>query len=115
MIPFQRKMLLTASSKVKTFSQVQGQELRAIEDREEKLRETELQFGERFREAKMKIDGLLSSLFSEYESYSGLVNKTNEANARNLASAASRNEQMASLVHTAVSQVVPQKVPSEGS
>ena len=106
MIPFQRKMLLTASSKVKTFSQVQGQELRAIEDREEKLRETELQFGERFREAKMKIDGLLSSLFSEYESYSGLVNKTNEANARNLASAASRNEQMASLVHTAVSQAI---------
>ena len=106
MIPFQRKMLLTASSKVKTFSQVQGQELRAIEDREEKLRETELQFGARFREAKMKIDGLLSSLFSEYESYSGLVNKTNEANARNLASAASRNEQMASLVHTAVSQAI---------
>ena len=99
-------MLLTASSKVKTFSQVQGQELRAIVDREEKLKETELQFGERFREAKKKIDGLLSSLFSEYESYSGLVNKTNDANARNLASAASRNEQMASLVHTAVSQAI---------
>ena len=64
----QRKMMLTASAKVKSFSQLQGQELDAIAEREEKLKRSELQFGERFREAKKKIDGLLSSLFSEYES-----------------------------------------------
>ena len=102
----QRKMMLTASSKVKAFSQLQGQELDAIAEREEKLKRSELQFGERFREAKKKIDGLLSSLFSEYESYSGLVNKTSDANGRNLAAASSRNEQMASLMDTAVTQAI---------
>ena len=100
----QRKMMLTASAKVKSFSQLQGQELRAISEREEKLKRSELQFGERFREAKKKIDGLLSSLFSEYESYSGLVNNTGEANSRNLASVSSRNEQMTSLINTVVTQ-----------
>ena len=102
----QRKMMLTASAKVKSFSQLQGQELDAIAEREEKLKRSELQFGERFREAKKKIDGLLSSLFSEYESYSGLVNKTSDANGRNLAAASSRNEQMASLMDTAVAQAI---------
>ena len=102
----QRKMMLTAVSKVKAFSQLQGQELDAIAEREDKLKRSELQFGERFREAKKKIDGLLSSLFSEYESYSGLVNKTSDANGRNLAAASSRNEQMASLMDTAVTQAV---------
>mgnify|MGYP003335868990 CR=1 FL=1 len=58
------------------------------------------------KEAKKKIDGLLSALFSEYESYSGLVNKTSDANGRNLAAASSRNEQMASLMDTAVSQAI---------
>ena len=98
--------MLTASAKVKSFSQLQGQELDAIAEREEKLKRSELQFGERFREAKKKIDGLLSSLFSEYESYSGLVNKTSDANGRNLAAASSRNEQMASLMDTAVNQAI---------
>ena len=102
----QRKMMLTASTKVKAFSQLQGQELDAIAEREEKLKRSELQFGERFKEAKKKIDGLLSSLFSEYESYSGLVNKTSDANGRNLAAASARNEQMASLMDTAVTQAI---------
>ena len=102
----QRKMLLTATSKVQAFSQLQGQELEAISEREEKLRQTELQFGARFREAKKKIDGLLSSLFSEYETYSGLVNKTADANSRNLESASSRNDAMMSLMQTAVNQAI---------
>ena len=102
----QRKMMLTASSKVKAFSQLQGQELQAIAERKEKLKRSELQFGERFREAKKKIDGLLSSLFSEYESYSGLVNKTSDANSRKLAAASSRNDQMTLLMDTAVTQAI---------
>ena len=63
----QRKMLLTANNKVKAFSQLQISEMRAISEREEKLKRSELQFGERFVEAKKKIDSLLSSLFSEYD------------------------------------------------
>ena len=102
----QRKMMLTAASKLKAFSQLQGQELQAITEREDKLRRSELQFGERFREAKKKIDGLLSSLFSEYESYSGLVNKTSDANTRHLESAAARNEQMTSFMNTAMTQAI---------
>jgi len=102
----QRKMMLTTSSKLKAFSQLQGQELQAISEREDKLRRSELQFGERFKEAKKKIDGLLSSLFSEYESYSGLVNSTQDANSRHLAAATSRNEQMTSLMNTAISQTI---------
>jgi len=104
----QKKMLLTANNKVKALSQVQLAELQSITEREEKLRESESQFGARFKEAKRKIDGLLSSLFSEYESYSDLVNKTSDATARNLASTTSRTEQMTSLVNMAISQTMGQ-------
>ena len=100
----QRKMLLTANSKVKAFSQLQLSEMRAISEREEKLKRSESQFGERFVEAKKKIDGLLSSLFSEYDSYSSLANKTSQANSRNLASSSSRQEQMTSLIDVALTQ-----------
>ena len=102
----QRKMLLTASSKLQAFTQLQDQELSAISEREEKLRDQELEFGARFREAKLKIDGLLSSLFSEYESYSGEVNHTAAANNRNIESATSRNQQVMSLINTAVKQTI---------
>ena len=100
----QRKMLLTANTKVKAFSQLQLSEMRAISEREEKLQRSELQFGERFAEAKKKIDGLLSSLFSEYDSYSSLANKTSQANSRNLASSSARQEQMTSLIDVALTQ-----------
>ena len=100
----QRKMLLTANNKVKAFSQLQISEMRAISEREEKLKRSELQFGERFVEAKKKIDSLLSSLFSEYDSYSSLANKTSEANSRNLASSSARQEQMTSLIDVALTQ-----------
>ena len=100
----QRKMLLTANNKVKAFSQLQISEMRAISEREEKLKRSELQFGERFVEAKKKIDSLLSSLFSEYDSYSSLANKTSEANSRNLASSSSRQEQMTSLIDVALTE-----------
>jgi len=104
----QKKMLMTANNKVRALSQIQVAELQSITEREEKLRESESQFGARFKEAKRKIDGLLSSLFSDYESYSDLVNKTSEATARNLASTTSRTEQMTSLVNMAVSQTMSQ-------
>ena len=100
----QRKMLLTANNKIKAFSQLQISEMRAISEREEKLKRSELQFGERFVEAKKKIDSLLSSLFSEYDSYSSLANKTSEANSRNLASSSSRQEQMTSLIDVALTE-----------
>jgi len=50
--------------------------------------------------------GCYRPFFSEYESYSGLVNKTSDANDRNLAAASARNEQMASLMDTAVTQAI---------
>jgi hypothetical protein len=101
-------MLMTANNKVRALSQLQMSELQSITEREEKVRESESQFGLRFKEAKRKIDGLLSSLLSEYESYSDLVNKTSEATARNLASTSSRTEQMTSLVNLAISQTLDQ-------
>ena len=101
--------MLTTSSKLKAFSQLQGQELQAISEREEKLRRSELQFGERFKEAKKKIDGLLSSLFSEYESYSGLVNSTQDANSRHLAAASSRNGDVRIRFEFSVCSYLPDK------
>jgi len=102
----QKTMLLTANNKVKALGQLQMAELQSIIEREEKVKYSESQFGVRFKEAKRKIDGLLASLFSEYESYSTLVNKTSDATARNLASTTSRTEQMTSLVNMAVSQTM---------
>lgn len=102
----QKKMLMTANNKVKALSQLQLAELQSIVEREEKVKQSESQFGVRFKEAKRKIDGLLSSLLSEYDSYSALVNKTSEATARNLASTTSRTEQMTSLVNMAISQTM---------
>jgi len=102
----QRKMLITANNKVQALSQLQLTELQSIMEREEKLRHSESQFGLRFKEAKRKIDGLLSSVLSEYESYSTILNKTSEATARNLASTTSRTKQMTSLVNMAVSQTL---------
>lgn len=102
----QKKMLMTANNKVKALSQLQLAELQSIVEREEKVKQSESQFGVRFKEAKRKIDGLLSSLLSEYDSYSALVNKTSEATARNLASTTSRTEQMTSLVNMAISQAM---------
>lgn len=102
----QKKMLMTANNKVKALSQLQLAELQSIVEREEKVKQSESQFGVRFKEAKRKIDGLLSSLLSEYDSYSALVNKTSEATARNLASTTSRTEQMTSLVNLAISQTM---------
>jgi len=104
----QKKMLMTANNKVKALSQLQLAELQSIAEREEKVKQSESQFGVRFKEAKRKIDGLLSSLLSEYESYSDLVNKTSEATSRNLASTSSRTEQMTSLVNMAISQTMDQ-------
>ena len=71
----QRKMLLTANNKVQALGQLQLAELATIAAREEKVKRSESEFGSRFKEAKRKIDGLLSSLLSEYELYSTLVNK----------------------------------------
>eukprot|EP00092_Neocalanus_flemingeri_P004593 GFUD01004944.1.p1 GENE.GFUD01004944.1~~GFUD01004944.1.p1 ORF type:complete len:756 (+),score=168.58 GFUD01004944.1:860-3127(+) len=102
----QKKMLMTANNKVKALSQLQLAELKSIAEREEKVKQSESQFGVRFKEAKRKIDGLLSSLLSEYESYSTLINKTAEATARNLASTTSRTEQMTSLVNMAVGKTM---------
>ena len=102
----QKKMLMTANNKVKALSQLQLAELQSIVEREEKVKQSESQFGVRFKEAKRKIDGLLSSLLSEYESYSALVNKTSDATARNLASTTSRTEQMTSLVNMAISKTM---------
>jgi len=102
----QKKMLLTANNKVKAISNLQFAELRSVIEREKKIKQSESQFGARFKEAKRKIDGLLSSLLLDYESYSSLVNKTSEATGRNLASAISRTEEMTSLVNMAISQTL---------
>jgi len=104
----QKAMLLTANNKVKALNQLQLAELQSIVVREEKVKHSESQFGVRFKEAKRKIDGLLASLLSEYESYSTLVNKTSEATARNLASTSDRTEQMTALVNMAVTQTMDQ-------
>jgi len=102
----QKKMLVTANNRMKAISQLQMAELRSVVEREEKMKQAESQFGTKFKEAKHKIDGLLSSLLSDYESYSSLVNKTSEATGLNLASAISRNEQMTSLVSMAISKTL---------
>merc|ERR1712013_513032 len=104
----QKKMLMTANNKVRALSQIQVAELQSITEREEKLRESESQFGARFKEAKERLMDFYPHFFSDYESYSDLVNKTSEATARNLASTTSRTEQMTSLVNMAVSQTMSQ-------
>ena len=96
-----RKTIITANNKVKALSQLQRTELQSIGEQEEKAKQSESEFGAKFKEAKRKIDGLLSSLLSEYESYSAIVNKTSNVKTSNIASTISRNDQIASIVNIA--------------
>ena len=49
------------------------------------------------QEAKRKIDGLLESLLSEYQLYSGLINKTSEARVEGLTATRDRAQQVAAI------------------
>ena len=51
----QKKMLMTANNKVKALSQLQLAELQSIVEREEKVKQSESQFGVRFKEAKILL------------------------------------------------------------
>ena len=106
----QKKLLLTANSRVQALSRQQVVQLVAMVENEEKVREAEIQFGARFQvhqilktspknhffaqEAKRKIDGLLESLLSEYQLYSGLINKTSEARVEGLTATRDRAQQV---------------------
>jgi len=102
----QKKLLLTANSKVQALSRQQVTQLGAMVGNEEKARQAEVQFGARFQEAKRKIDGLLDSLASEYQLYSAIVNKTSEARVEGLSMARDRAQQVHTLVATATSKAV---------
>ena len=49
------------------------------------------------QEAKRKIDGLLESLLSEYQLYSGLINKTSEARVEGLTATRDRAQQVVAI------------------
>jgi len=102
----QKKLLLTANSRVQALSRQQVSQLVALVENEEKVREAEIQFGARFQEAKRKIDGLLESLLSEYQLYSGLINKTSEARVEGLTATRDRAQQVNTLVGTATGKAV---------